>query len=79
MFTGVQENHRIWLVYEYEFNKTAHERSDRRGTRVKTTLVVVDSSVAEGLPVESYDEDDRYFLFITNLPVDSQETAFQQA
>jgi hypothetical protein len=72
-------NHRVWHVYEYEFNKTAHGRSDRRGTRVKTTLVVVDSSVAEGIPVESYDEDDRYFLFITNLPVGSQETAFQLA
>jgi hypothetical protein len=72
-------NHRVWHVYEYEFNKTAHEQSDRRGTRVKTTLVVVDSSVAEGIPVESYDEDDRYFLFITNLPVDSQEKAFQLA
>jgi hypothetical protein len=45
-------------VYEYEFNKTAHGGSDRRGTRVKTTLVVVDSSVAEGIPVESYNEDD---------------------
>jgi IS4 transposase len=66
-------------VYAYEFNKTAHGWSDRRGTRVKTALVVVDSSVAEGIPVESYDEDDRYFLFITNLPVDSQDTAFQLA
>jgi IS4 transposase len=46
---------------------------------VKTTLVVVDSSVAEGIPVERYDEDDRYFLFITNIPVDSQDTAFQLA
>lgn len=72
-------NHRIWHVYEYEFNKTAHGGSDRRGTRVKTTLVIVDSSVAEGIPVESYDEDDRYFLFITNLPVGSQETAFKLA
>ena len=53
--------------------------SDRRGTRVKTTLVVVDSSVADGIPVESYNEDDRYFLFITNLPVVSQNTAFQLA
>jgi len=74
-----KKNHRVWQVYEYEFNKTAHGWSDRRGTRVKTTLVVVDSSVAEGIPVESYDEDDRYFLFITNLPVDSQDTAFQLA
>jgi hypothetical protein len=32
------------------------------GTRMKTTLVVVDSSVAEGIPVESYNEDDRYFF-----------------
>ena len=46
---------------------------------MKTTLVVVDSSVVEGIPFESYDEDDRYFLFITNLPVDCQETAFQLA
>jgi hypothetical protein len=74
-----KKNHRIWQVYEYEFNKTAHGWSDRRGTRVKTTLVVVDSSVAEGIPVESYDEDDRYFLFITNLPVGSRDTAFQLA
>jgi hypothetical protein len=49
-------------VYEYEFNKTAYGWSDRRGTRVKTTLVVVDSSVADGIPVESYDEDYRYFF-----------------
>jgi hypothetical protein len=74
-----KKNQRVWQVYAYEFNKSAHEQSDRRGTRVKTTLVVVDSSVAEGIPVESYDEEDRYFLFITNLPVDSQETAFQLA
>jgi hypothetical protein len=74
-----KENQRVWHVYEYEFNKTAHEWSDRRGTRVKTTLIVVDSSVVEGFPVESYDEDDRYFLFITNLPVTSQEIAFQLA
>lgn len=74
-----KKNHRIWYLYKYEFNKTAHGWSDRRGTRVKTTLIVVDSSVVEGIPVESYDEDDRYFLFITNLPVVSQETVFQLA
>jgi len=74
-----KKNHRVWQVYDYEFNKTAHGWSDRRGTRVKTALVVVDSSVAEGIPVERYDEEDRYFLFITNLPVASQETVFQLA
>jgi hypothetical protein len=74
-----KENHRIWHAYQYEFNTYAHERSDRRGTRVNTTLIIVDSSVIEGLPAENYTEDDRYFLFITNLPVDSQETACQLA
>jgi hypothetical protein len=74
-----KKNHRIWHVYEYEFNTHAHEMSNRRGTRVKTTLIIVDSSMAERIPVENYDEDDRYFLFITNLPVDSQEAACQLA
>lgn len=72
-------NHRIWHAYEYEFNTHAHERSDRRGTRVKTTLIIVDSSVTDGIPIENYDEDDRYFLFITNLTVDSQDMACQLA
>jgi len=57
-----KKNHRVWHVYEYEFNKNAHEWIDRRGTRVNTTLVVVDSSVVEGILFESYDEDDRYFF-----------------
>jgi len=74
-----KKNHRVWQVYEYEFNKSAHGQSERRGTRVKTTLVIVDSPVVEGTPVENYDEDDRYFLFITNLPVDSQKIVFQLA
>jgi len=74
-----KKNHRIWHAYEYEFNTHAHERSDRRGTRVKTTLIIVDSAMVEGFPVDRYDEDDRYFLFITNLPVGSQETACQLA
>jgi len=54
-------NYRVWHVHEYEFNTTAYEWSDRRGTRVKTTLIVVDSAVAEGIPAENYNEDDRYF------------------
>jgi hypothetical protein len=74
-----RKNHRIWRVYEYEFNKNSHVKSDRCGTRVKTTLVIVDSSIVEGIPPENYDEDDRYFLFITNLPVDSKEIAFRLA
>jgi len=74
-----KKNHRIWHAYEYEFNTHAHERSDRRGTRVKTTLIIVDSSVTDGIPIENYDEDDRYFLFITNLLVDSQDMAGQLA
>jgi hypothetical protein len=74
-----KKNHRVWQVYEYEFNKTSHEKSDRCGTRVKTTLVIVDSSIAEGIPPENYDEDDQYFLFITNLVVNSQEAAFRLA
>jgi hypothetical protein len=74
-----KENHRIWHAYEFEFNTNAHERSDKRGIRVKTTLVIVDSAIVEGLPAENYTEDDRYFLFITNLPVTSQEIACQLA
>ena len=69
----------IWYVYDYEFNKTAHDSRDRRRMRVKTNLVVTDSSVVEKISAEKYDEDDRYFMFITNIPVDSQETAFQLA
>ncbi len=74
-----KKNHRIWHAYDYEFNTHAHERSDRRGTRVKTTLIIVDSSITDGIPIENYDEDDRYFLFITNLTVNSQDMACQLA
>ena len=70
---------RVWHVYEYEFNKTAHDGADRRRMRVKTKLVITDSSVVEKISAEKYDEDDRYFLFITNMPVDSRYTAFQLA
>jgi len=74
-----KENKRTWHVYDYEINKTAHGKSDRRGTQVKTTLVIVDNSTVESIPADKYDENDRYFIFITNLPVDSQEIAFQLA
>jgi len=74
-----KKNRRAWCTYDYEINKTAHGCSDRRGTRVKTTVVIVDNSTVEGIPAEKYDENDRYFIFITNLPVDSQEIAFQLA
>jgi IS4 transposase len=70
---------RAWYVYDYEFNKTAHDSADRSRMRVKTKLVITDSSLVENLSAESYDEDDRYFLFITSIPVDSEETAFQLA
>jgi len=72
-------NRRAWYTYDYEINKTAHGRSDRRGTQVKTTVVIVDNSTVERISVEKYDENDRYFVFITNLSVDSQEIAFQLA
>jgi hypothetical protein len=72
-----KKNKRTWHAYEYEINKTAHGKSDRRGTQVKTTLVIVDNAVVERLPAEKYDENDRYFIFITNLQVNSQEIAFQ--
>ena len=70
---------RVWHVYDYEFNKTAHDSADRRRMRVKTKLVITDNSVIEKISAEKYDEDDRYFMFITNIPVNSQETAFQLA
>jgi len=70
---------RVWHVYDYEFNKTAHDGADLRRMRVKTKLVITDSSVVEKISAEKYDEDDRYFLFITNMPVDSRYTAFQLA
>ena len=70
---------RVWHVYDYEFNKTAHDSADRRRIRVKTKLVITDNSVIEKISAEKYDEDDRYFMFITNIPVNSQETAFQLA
>jgi hypothetical protein len=74
-----KKNKRTWHFYDYEINKTAHGKSDRRGTQVKTTLVIVDNSTLEKIPAEKYDENGRYFIFITNLPVDSQEKAFQLA
>ncbi len=74
-----KKNRRVWYTYDYEINKTAHGCSDRRGTQVKTTVVIVDNSMVERIPVEKYDENDRYFIFITNLLVDSQEIAFQLA
>jgi len=70
---------RAWHMYDYEFNKTAHDSADRRRIRVKTKLVITDSSVVEKISAEKYDEDDRYFMFITNIPVNSQEAAFQLA
>ncbi|MCK5030003.1 MAG: transposase, partial [Thermoplasmatales archaeon] len=74
-----KKNRRAWCTYDYEINKTAHGRSDRRGTQVKTTVVIVDNSTVERISVKKYDENDRYFVFITNLSVDSQEIAFQLA
>ena len=74
-----RRNRRAWCTYDYEINKTSHGKNDRRGTRVKTTIVIVDNAVAERLPPEKYDENDRYFIFITNLPIDARETAFQLA
>jgi len=70
---------RTWYVYDYEFNKTAHDSRDCRRVRVKTKLVITDNSVFEDVSAERYDEDDRYFMFITNIPVDSQEVAFKLA
>ena len=70
---------RVCHTYDYEFNKTAHDSADRRRMRVKTKLVITDSSVVENISAEKYDEDDRYFMFITNISVDSQEAAFQLA
>ena len=70
---------RIWKVYEYEFNKTSHSSRKRQRITVKTNLVIVDNSKVERLPAEKYDEDDRYFMFITNILVNSQEHAFQLA
>ncbi len=74
-----KRNKRVWHVYDYEFNKTAHDSSDRRRIKVKTKLVITDSSAVEKISGEKYDEDDRYFMFVTNIPVDSQEVAFQLA
>jgi len=74
-----KKNKRTWHVYNYEINKTAHGKSDRRGTQVKTTLVIVDNSTLEKIPAWKYDDNDQYFIFITNLHVDSQEIAFQLA
>lgn len=68
---------RVWHVYDYEFNKTAHDSADRRRMRVKTKLVITDNSVIEKISAEKYDEDDRYFMFITNIPVNSQEIALK--
>jgi len=73
-----KENKRTWYVYVYEINKTAYGKSDRRVIQIKTTLVILDNSMVEKMPAEKYD-DDRYFIFITNLPVFSQEIAFQIA
>ena len=70
---------RTWHVYDYEFNKTAHDSLDRRRLRVRTKLVITDNSVVEDVSAGRYDEDDRYFMFITNIPVDSQDTAFKLA
>ncbi|MBU1940989.1 MAG: transposase [Candidatus Thermoplasmatota archaeon] len=75
----LKEDKRIWKVYEYEFNKTSHGSRKRQRIKVKTHLVIVDNSKVEGIPAEKYDEDDRYFMFITNILVHSQETAFQLA
>jgi len=61
----------------YEFNKTAHDSANLRRMRVKTKLVITDNSVIEKISAEKYDEDDRYFMFITNIPVNSQEIALR--
>ena len=74
-----KEKKRIWNVYEYEFNKTSHGSSKRQRIKVKTNLVITDNSKVEGLSAERYDEDDRYFMFITNMSMNSQKTAFQLA
>jgi len=74
-----KEDKRIWKVFEYEFNKTSHSSCKRQRIKVKTNLVIVDNSKEEGIPAEKYFEDDRYFMFITNVLVNSQETSFKLA
>jgi len=74
-----KEDKSNWKVYEYEFNKTSHSSRKRQRIKVKTNLVIVDNSKVERIHAEKYDEDERYFMFITNVLINSQETAFQLA
>jgi hypothetical protein len=74
-----KDDKRTWKMYEYEFNKTSHSSRKRQRIKVKTNLVIVDNSKVERIPADKYDEDDRYFMFITNILVNSQEMAFQLA
>jgi len=73
------DDNRGWRVYDYEFNTTAHSSNKKPRIKVKTKLVIVDSSVIEGISTEKFKDDDRYFIFITNAPVVSQDVAFQLA
>ena len=67
----------ITIVKDYVFAARQRQRiNDIRHILEEEELT---ETFAYYMAVEKYDENDRYFVFITNLSVDSQEIAFQLA
>lgn len=72
----MKQNILPYFVQEYVLNKNTHKK---RRVRVSTTLVIVDNAVLEENDPSLYEDDDRYFAFVTNLEINTIDDAFKLA
>jgi hypothetical protein len=72
----VKQNKLPYYEQIYIMNNNSHKKNRKP---VKTTLVIVDNAVLEENDPDLYDDDERYFAFITNLKVGSIDNAFKFA
>ena len=72
----VKQNKLPYYEQIYIMNKNTH-KPNRKPT--KTTLVIVDNAVLDENDPDLYEDDNRYFVFITNLKVGTINNAFKFA
>jgi hypothetical protein len=72
----VKQNRLPYYEEIYIMNNNSHKKNRKP---IETTLVIVDNAVLEENNPDSYEDDDRYFAFITNLKVGSIDNAFKLA
>lgn len=65
-----------YYISKYVLNKNTHKKGRKI---VSTTLLVVDNAVLERNNPELYEDDERYFAFVTNLKVKTVDEAFALA